>query len=212
MYLWRAVVVRAVVYIAHIQAEMLRMFLSDSGVSQQWPESFVPTVLCHARFALDRYSQCTALFIADQAAFGAVFCPIRGISGRFYPPKTRLGRRVRTLPIPAHSACFVTLATRNGHDLFHDPRLVPSLKPIMDSAFGAEFFRQLIPLATRILIRKMIALIIFRHFATGRPVCLLGQNSARIGSIRSPKCVGKFQITPKSSFFFVRRFFILGPT
>jgi len=164
----------------------------DSGVSQQWPESFVPTVLCHARLRPRSLRPMHRLVHRRSGCVWCRFLPDPWDLGRFYPPKTRLGQgAVRTLPIPAHSACFVTFGHQNRHDLFHNPRLVPSLKPVMDGAFGAEFFRQLIPLATGSHPKndRINHLPPFRH----RTPSLLARPKLREDRFNSlPKCVGNF--------------------
>jgi len=164
----------------------------DLDVSQQLTESFVPTVSCHARSRprslrpthrlVHRRSRCVWYrFLLDPWDLG-----------RFYPPKTRLGQgAVRTLPIPADSTRFVAFCHQNRHDLFHNPCLVPSLKPIVDGAFGTEFFRQLVPLATAPHPKnyRIEHLPPFRHRSSSlltRPkLC-----KDRLDSL--PKCVGNF--------------------
>jgi hypothetical protein len=54
-------------------------------------------------------------------------------------------------------------------------------------------------------IRKRIALSIFLHWATRRPVGFLGQNSLRIGSILAHNSSGTSQIVPSGSRRTLRR-------
>jgi hypothetical protein len=60
-------------------------------------------------------------------------------------------------------------------------------------------------------IRKRIALSIFLHWATRRPVGFLGQNSLRIGSIRSHNSSGISQIVPSGAGRPLRRGMVRTP-
>jgi hypothetical protein len=60
-------------------------------------------------------------------------------------------------------------------------------------------------------IRKRIALSIFLHWATRRPVGFFGQNSLRIGSILAHNSSGISQIVPNGSRRTFRRPMIVAP-
>src|SRR3954447_11513323 len=66
----------------------------------------------------------------------------------FFPPEPGLAQhRIRRLPLPLHAAEFVTLGGQDRPDPLHDPRIGPTLKPVVDGALGPESLGQLVPLA-----------------------------------------------------------------
>src|SRR5512135_794697 len=71
-----------------------------------------------------------------------------GLLPVFFPPEAGLAQhRVGRLPLPLHSAEFVTLGNQDRPDSLEDPCCSPALEPVVDSALGSVPLGQLVPLA-----------------------------------------------------------------
>jgi hypothetical protein len=123
---------------------------SVSDVPRQSPRWFVPTVSCRGDSHPRSQFPTARLVRRKLCCVSCRFSLDPWDLARFYPPKTRLGQgTVRALPIPAHGSGLVAFGHQDRHDSFHHTALVPSLEPIVGRALRTEFFRQLVPLATR---------------------------------------------------------------
>src|SRR5271165_161532 len=112
----------------------------------------------------------TRLFLVPFFPRSVGFLPV------FFPPEAGLAQhRVGRLPLPLHSAEFVTLGDQDRPDSLEDPCCSPALEPVVDSALGSVPLGQLVPLAAAAQPEE-IAFSIFRQLATFRPVGFLGQN------------------------------------
>src|SRR5438046_9624397 len=66
----------------------------------------------------------------------------------FFPPEPGLAQhRISRLPLPLHPAEFVTLGGQDRPDPLHDPRIGPTLKPIVGGALGPVSVGQLLAVA-----------------------------------------------------------------
>src|SRR3954452_22678935 len=82
------------------------------------------------------------LFLVPDFPRSVGFLPV------FFPPEPGLAQhRVGTLPLPLHTAEFVTLRDQDRPDLRDDTPLDPALEPVVDRALGAEPLGELVPLA-----------------------------------------------------------------
>src|SRR5206468_7805716 len=149
----------------------------------------------HVR-AVDGDAQRTTLFVDDQAAFGAVFSTVGGVSPNFVPPKRALAMAPSALcqsqwtpPSSSHSAIKAAMILAMMPFLFQ--RWNQSCTVLLGpKRFGNFSHWQLVRM------RKMMPLSARRQFASLRPVAFFGQNSSRIGRIRSHSSSEISQIVP----------------
>ena len=135
--------------------------------------------------------------IGHQALFGALFSSVSGVLARLFPPEPGLAQhRVGRLPLPLHSAEFVTLGDQDRPDPLEDSGCSPAPEPVVGSAFGSVPFGKLVPLAAAAHPEDN-RFGSFRQLAIFRPVGFLGQNSKRNASIRRHNSSENSQIVPR---------------
>ena len=130
----------------------------------------------------DHHPQRSTVAIGHHALFGALFSSVGGILARLSPQSGPCPASRRPAATP--TAPRLVRHTRRPRPPRFARRslLQPALESVVDSALRSVPLWQLVPLAVSAQ-RKMIAFRFFRQLATFRPVCFLGQNSKRIGSI-----------------------------
>ena len=116
---------------------------------------------------------------------------VGGVLARLFPPNRALPSIASAaLPLPLHPAEFVALGDQHRPDLLEDAALRPSAGTSRGRCSWGRTRSGSWSHWQPLRIRKMIPLSVLRQWAARRPVGFLGQNSLRIGSIRSPQLVG----------------------